>query len=76
MSEREVRELRVLLEGTHEELDQAAEAIQRALCPGPDHEGFCDVPWALYGSKFADLGDEEKSFWAVDFDDRQKAGGE
>jgi hypothetical protein len=76
VTEREVRELRVVVQGTPEQLDEAQEAIMRALCPDPDHEGFCEVPWVIYGAMWAELDESEKQRWAENFDvDRMKAEG-
>lgn len=30
-----------------DEVDRLTDEIIRVLCPDPDHEGACDIPWSL-----------------------------
>jgi hypothetical protein len=38
-------EIRVGLYTTEDRARELVEAIQRTLCPDPDHQPPCDVPW-------------------------------
>jgi hypothetical protein len=63
-----------VIEATKDEADQAVEAIGRALCPEPDHAGYCEVPWVTMTCRFDDLDDDERASWQAEFDeDRRKA---
>ena len=38
-------ELRVGVWATREEADALKERVQRLLCPDPEHQGPCPIPW-------------------------------
>jgi hypothetical protein len=44
---RRVWRVTAVIEASAEDADAVAEAITRALCPDPDHEGWCPVPWTI-----------------------------
>jgi len=66
--EREVRELGVVLRVADREWEAPQEAIMRSLCPDPDHDGFCEVPWFIYCAAWSDLDEDERRLWADDID--------
>ena len=73
-SQRSVWKLSVFLEATEADRDAAIEAIERALCPDPEHPGYCAVPWTLLTSRLEDLDPDERADWQMTFDeDRQAA---
>jgi hypothetical protein len=75
MSERTVWQVSAFIEATEEERDAALAAIERALCPDPDHEGYCPVPWTTMAVRLSDLDEDERVGWQESFnDDRQAAG--
>lgn len=47
MQERGVREIRLGVYATEEEIDDIKERIIRLLCPDPDHAPPCPVPWSI-----------------------------
>jgi hypothetical protein len=72
MSERHVWAIRVLIEATQEQAEEAQEAIARALCPDENHPGDCPVPWTFIVTAFDDLDADEKATWQADFDEGRK----
>jgi hypothetical protein len=73
-AERTVWQISALIHATEKEADQAAEAIGRALCPDPDHQDPCPVPWTLVGCRFDEMDDEERASWQAEFEeDRHRA---
>jgi hypothetical protein len=74
MNEKTVWAIKVLIEATREEADEALEAIARALCPDEDHPGYCPVPWTTVLCAFDDLDPNERAQWTESFaDDRNRA---
>ena len=73
-SDRTVWVLSAVIEGTRDDAAAALEAIERTLCPDPDHDGYCPVPWTTMACRFDDLDDEERADWQQSFDeDRLRA---
>ena len=72
--DRTVWMISAIIEGTEDEAHAAHEAIERALCPDPDHPGYCAVPWTTVATRFDDLDPNERAAWQADFDaDRRRA---
>lgn len=69
-----VRMTSAIIEGTEDEAHAAHEAIERALCPDPDHPGYCTVPWTPVPTRFDDLGPNERMAWQADFDADRRTG--
>jgi hypothetical protein len=72
MSERQVWTIRVIIEATREQAEEAQEAIARALCPDEHHPGYGPVPWTLIVTAFDDLDADEKAAWQAQFDEDRK----
>jgi hypothetical protein len=68
MSERTIWAIKVLIEATVEQADEAA--VASALCPEEDHPGDCPVPWTTVLCRLDDLGPEERATWSKSFADR------
>ncbi len=68
MIDREVRELGVVLWVADRDREAAQEAMMRSLCPDPDHDGFCEVPWCIYAAAWSDLDEDERRLWADDIE--------
>ncbi len=58
----------VLRGGTEEAVNRAVAAMTGALCSHEDHEGPCEVPWSIVGSRFDDLDDDQRRFYEQEFD--------
>ena len=72
--DRTVWNISVIIEATEDQAHAAQEAIERALCPNPDHAGYCAVPWTTVATRFEDLDPTERAAWQADFDeDRRRA---
>lgn len=66
--------MRAVIEATEDERDAALTAIQTALCPDPDHDGYCPVPWTTLTVRLDDLDESERASWQEDFNEqRQRA---
>lgn len=48
---REVHELRVGVYATREEMDAIREELTRVVCPDPEHDSPCPVPWSARWSE-------------------------
>jgi hypothetical protein len=57
-----------VVEASAEDADMVAEAIARALCPDPDHEGPCPVPWTIMCSE---VEEPDRSRWLAGFDEER-----
>lgn len=44
---RPIWQLRVLIQASSEEVAEIEGRIGSAICPDPDHEGFCPTPWSI-----------------------------
>lgn len=74
MSEKTVWAIKVLIETTEEQAEEAVDAIAKALCPDEDHSGYCSQPWTTVLCKLDDLDPEERATWSRSFaDDRGQA---
>ena len=62
-----------LIEATEADAHAAAEAIGLALCPVPDHKGYCPVPWTTVVVRFEDLEPEDQASWQEIFDEQRIA---
>jgi hypothetical protein len=60
-----------VIEASAEDADAAAEAIARALCPDPDHEGQCPVPWTIM---LSEIEEPDRSRWLAGFDQERPPG--
>ncbi|MEV0681969.1 hypothetical protein AB0I60_36150 [Actinosynnema sp. NPDC050436] len=47
MGEREIREIRVGVYATEEQVRELVERFTRQLCPEPEHASPCPVPWSV-----------------------------
>lgn len=66
--------IKVVIEATSDEADEAVEAIARTLCPEQGHPGYCPVPWATVLCALDDLDPDERAEWTRSFaDDRNRA---
>lgn len=70
---RQVWQVTVLIEATPRDKDAAMEAIERALCPDPDHPGYCRVAWFASTAALTELDDDERASWQEMFDDDRAA---
>ena len=46
VDEKRVWAIKVFIEATEDEADEAVRAIGSALCPEENHAGYCPVPWS------------------------------
>jgi hypothetical protein len=69
VSERRVWAIQVVIEATDEQAEAAEEAIARVLCPDDNHPGYCETPWTTIRYILADLDEDERAAWQVDFDE-------
>lgn len=72
-AERSVWVVSAAIEATEDEAHAAAEVIGLALCPAPDHEGYCKVPWTTMMVQFKDLDLDEQASWQEVFDEQRMA---
>ena len=74
VSERTVWTIKVLIEATAEEADEAVDVIAGALCPDETHPGECAMPWTTGLCRLEELDADERVMWAESFaDDRAQA---
>ncbi|SHF58225.1 hypothetical protein [Streptoalloteichus hindustanus] len=59
MSEKAVWEVRLGLYATEEEATRIVERITALLCPDPEHESPCPVPWSVALTPEEDLDEED-----------------
>jgi hypothetical protein len=72
--ERTVWKVTAIIEATADQAQEAAETIERALCPDENHPGYCPVPWTTIVYRFEELAGEERVQWQADFhEDRMRA---
>ena len=72
--ERTVWKVTAIIEATADQAQEAAEKIERALCPDENHPGYCPVPWTTIVYRFEELAGEERVQWQADFhEDRMRA---
>jgi hypothetical protein len=64
---RQVWAIKVLIEAREEDVPAAVAAIERALCPDPEHPGYCPVPWFVSSFALADMDEAERAGWQQDF---------
>ncbi|MFD8910569.1 hypothetical protein [Streptomyces sp. NPDC059575] len=50
----------IALEATAEQKDAPVDRFVHAMCPDPDHEGWCDTPWAVRVTEGGSLGARER----------------
>ena len=66
--------IKVLIEATEDEADDAIRAIGSALCPEENHPGYCPVPWSTVLVALDDLNPDEQVEWSASFgEDRARA---
>jgi hypothetical protein len=70
---RSVWKVSAVIEATEDEAHAAADAIGRALCPDPEHGGYCEVPWTTMIVRFDELEPEEQASWQEAFDEDRSA---
>ena len=51
-------QLRVGLWGTEAEAADLQQKVMHTLCPDPDHEGSCPIPWQIWLDKLGEFGDD------------------
>lgn len=74
MDEKRVWAIKVFIEATAEEADEAVRAIGSALCPEENHPGHCPVPSATVLVPPDSLDPHELAEWSRSFaDDRERA---
>jgi hypothetical protein len=74
MSERTVWAIKVVIEATASEAEEAVGAIADALCPEEAHSGMCSVPWTTVLCRLEDLDPDERATWSESFaKDRRQA---
>ena len=71
--DRQVWRIAALIEATEADALAAQQAIARALCPDPNHDGYCPVPWTTMACRFEDLDPEERAMWAESFEEDRRA---
>lgn len=64
-ADRRVWRVTAVIEASAADADVVAEAIARALCPDPDHEGRCRVPWTIM---LCEVEEPDRSDWLAGFD--------
>lgn len=73
VDEKRVWAIKVFIEATAEEADEAVRAIGSALCPEENHPSYCPVPWATMLIPPDSL-DHELAEWSRSFaEDRERA---
>ncbi len=50
----------IALEATAEQKDALVDRFVDAICPDPNHEGWCDTPWAVDVIEGASLSPDEQ----------------
>jgi hypothetical protein len=74
VDEKRVWAIKVYIEATEEEADEAVRAIGSALCPEENHPGYCPVPWATVLVPPDSLDPDELADWSRSFaEDRDRA---
>ena len=74
VDEKRVWAIKVFIEATAEEADEAVRAIGSALCPEENHPGYCPVPWATMLIPPDSLDPDELAEWSGSFaEDRERA---
>jgi hypothetical protein len=74
VDERRVWAIKVFIEATEEQADEAVRAIGGALCPEENHPGYCQVPWATVLIPPDSLDPDELAEWSQSFaEDRERA---
>ncbi len=61
MSDQTLWQICVVLRASEAELQQATDAIARALCPDELHDGPCPIPWAISSSSVDDMDDRAEA---------------
>lgn len=75
MSEKTVWAIKVVIEATPEQADEAVDVIADALCPDQDHPGYCPVPWTTVLCRLDDLDPEERAAWSESFENDRNGPG-
>lgn len=74
MDGKRVWAIKVFVEATEEEANEAVESIGSALCPEENHPGYCPVPWATVLIPPDSLDPDELAEWSRSFaEDRERA---
>ena len=74
VDEKRVWAIKVFIEATAEEADEAVRAIGSALCPEENPPGYCPVPWATMLIPPDSLDPDELAEWSGSFaEDRERA---
>ncbi len=73
MSDQRLWAVRVILEGDETSVEEAQEAIARALCPDENHPGPCPTPWTMITVRLDELDQKEQREWQPLFDDERRA---
>ena len=74
VDDKRVWAIKVFIEATEAEADEAVRAIGGALCAEQDHPGYCPVPWSTVLVALDDLNADERAEWSASFaEDRDRA---
>ncbi len=74
VDEKRVRAIKVFIEATEREANEAVDAIGSALCREENHPGYCPVPWATVLVPPDSLDQDELAAWSRSFaEDRERA---
>jgi hypothetical protein len=68
---RRVWRVTAVIEASAQDADAVAEAIARVLCPDPDHQGRCPVPWTIM---LCEVEEPDRSSWLAGFDQERPPG--
>lgn len=70
--ERQVWAIKVVIEATKAQAEQAVEAIARTLCPDEHHAGSCPVPWTTMTCLLRELPEGESLLWREEFEEERR----
>lgn len=74
VDEKQVWAVKVFIEATAEDADEAVRAIGSALCPEENHPGYCPIPRATMLIPPDSLDPDELAEWSRSFaEDRERA---
>ncbi|MEU8379113.1 hypothetical protein AB0C32_07960, partial [Streptosporangium sp. NPDC048865] len=59
----------IALTATERQTEELSDRIVEVLCPDPDHEGPCQIPWALHVVEGASLSKAEQRRLRAEIDD-------
>ena len=72
-SEQEIWHIGAIIRATHEQAEEVLAALGRILCPDPDHDGPCPVPWTTIMSPvYEDVDEDTAASWIEQYDDEDR----